>query len=164
MGRAIHRLAWLFALVCIAGAATQASAAPTRRVLVSVEGVSVPKGSSIFGYRIATWGVEFLAICRVPPSWELKSEKFEDPEGYLSGRADAHAVRLRALTRFYLVDVVEPQPFATGEPETEHPASFSGWIEVGSRARFGDWRGWRVKLSARNFHLEDVQRCPAPPA
>jgi hypothetical protein len=92
-------------LATLAGVA-QPSSADVRRALLSVDGLGVPAGKSIYAYRIGTWGVAFLAVCTVPPGWELKSEKFEDPEGYLSGRADAHAAPLQSLTNAYLVDCV----------------------------------------------------------
>jgi hypothetical protein len=130
-----------------------------RRVLLSVEGVRIPKGSAIFQYRLDTFGVEFLAVCKLPQSWEVQSEKFENPEGYLSGRADIHGEWLSALKEMYLVDVYDYRPVASRDV----PASFSGWVEVGSRERFGDWRGHRVQLAANNFRLTDAQRCPESP-
>jgi hypothetical protein len=156
-GRA-DRFALLFALSFLLVGAAQPPAG-IRRVLLSVEGVRIPKGSAIFQYRIETFGVEFLAICNLPQSWEIQSEKFESPEGYLSGRADTHAERLGALKEMYLVDVYDYRPVASHDV----PASFSGWVEVGSRERFGDWHGHRVPLVANNFRLKDAQRCPVSP-
>jgi hypothetical protein len=138
-------------------------AAEIQRALLSVEGLSIPSGKSIFAYRIETFGVEFLAMCRLPTSWALKSEKFENPAGYLSGRADVHGAPLRSLTNLYLVDVYDYQAVATRDGPGEQPASFAGWIEVGSRQAFGDWRGRKVKLRASNFRLMRADRCPAQP-
>jgi hypothetical protein len=159
----VPRLAWLAALVCIFIATTQPSAAAVRRALLSIQGVGVRAGQSIFRYRIETWGVEFLAVCRVPPQWELKSEKFEDSEGYLSGEADTHIAATRALPDMYLVDVYDYQPVSVQDGNVQHPASFSGWVQVGSREQFGGWHGRRIPLNARNFRLRDASRCPAPP-
>lgn len=160
---AVRTLLALIASIFAFFGAAESAAAETRRVLLSVEGVQTPTGSSIYRYRIDTWGVEFLSLCQIPTDWELKSEKFEDPEGVLAGRADLHSWPLRALTNMYLVDVYDYQPIAERGRATQHPASFSGWVEVGSRERFGAWRGRRVKLASSNFRLKDAQRCPDPP-
>jgi hypothetical protein len=119
----------------------------------------MPKGNAIFQYRVETWGVEFLAVCNLPQGWEIKSEKFENPEGYLSGRADIHGEWLGALKQMYLVDVYDYRQVVSHD----QPASFSGWVEIGSRERFDDWHGHRVQLAANNFRLKDAQRCPVPP-
>ena len=140
------------------------SSAAIRRVLLSVEGLEVPQHQSIRGFRIDTWGVEFLAVCHIPPSWQLRSEKFEDPEGYLSGRADAQGERLGQLRDMYPVDVYDYQPLPRGNRNTEyHPASFSGWVAIGAREPFSEGRGRRRRLKPSNFHLKDAQACPAAP-
>jgi hypothetical protein len=159
------RKSLLTAAVLIAGAALacQPSEAAVRRVLLSVHGLGVPLDKSIYAYRIDTWGVEFLAVCAVPQSWELKSEKFEDSEGYLSGQADIHGTPLQSLTNMYLVDVYDYRPTTAHVGDTEHPASFKGWVRIGSREQFGDWHGRKVTLRAKNFRLKDATRCPAPP-
>ncbi len=154
-----HLLVLLGLLVGVA----EPCAAEVRRALLSVDGLAIPASKSVFAYRIETFGVEFLSVCRLPQSWELKSEKFEDLEGYFSGRADLHGTPLRGLTDMYLVDIHLYQPTASRDGNAEHPASFSGWVEVGSREAFGDWHGRKVKLAASNFRLKDAERCPAPP-
>jgi hypothetical protein len=156
--RHARQLVSLFALSFLLVGATQPQVG-VRRVLLSVEGVSIPARSAIFRYRIDTFGVEFLAVCSLPPSWEIQSEKFENPEGYLSGRADIHGVPLGALKEMYLVDVYSYRAVAS----KDHPASFSGWVDVGTRERFGDWHGKRVPLRASNFRFKDAQRCPLSP-
>jgi hypothetical protein len=142
----------------------QPCAAETRRVLLSIDGVATPHGKTIFAYRIETFGVEFLATCRLPQSWELKSEKFENPAGYLAGRGDLHGEPLTALKNLYLVDVHDYRPRTWQAAGSEQPASFSGWVEVGSREAFGAWHGRKIKLRAENFRLTDAKNCPVPPA
>lgn len=148
-------------LACIA----QPSAGAVRRVLLSVDGLTLPKNQAVYAFHIDTFGVEFLAVCSLPRGWELKSEKFDDPEGYISGEADLHASRLR-LTNMYLVDVYDYRVATVRDGNTEHPASFSGWVRIGSRPQFGDWHGRKVTLRPNNFRLSDATQCPAlpPPA
>lgn len=150
----------LFAAVFVCMA--QPSVAAVRRVLLSVDGLTVPKDKAIFAYRIDTFGIEFLAVCSVPSGWELRSQKYENSEGYLAGQAGLHARRLR-LTAMYLIDVYEYRAETRREGSAEHPASFSGWVQIGSREQFGDWRGRKVTLGPNNFRLTNATRCPAPP-
>lgn len=153
----------VLAVALLLGVAAPADA-QIRRALLSVEGLNIPAGQSIRRFRIDTWGVEFLAVCHVPPSWELKSEKFEDPEGYLSGRAGVHGEPMRRLGEMYLVDVYSYQPLRKGDPKGEHhPASFSGWVEIGTERPFAEGKRHRRTLTAANFRLKDAQLCPASP-
>lgn len=137
------------------------STAAVRRALLSVDGLAIPAGKSIFSYRIDTFGVVFLATCQMPQSWELKSEKYEDLEGYVSGHADLHGTPLRSLSNMYLVDVYDfrSRPSVDGS----QPASFSGWVRIGARVAFGDRHGRKVRLRPSNVHLTQAKNCPVAP-
>jgi hypothetical protein len=142
-------------------AATQPSAAGITRALLSVDELAIPKDHSITAFKIETWGVALLAICHLPPSWEIRTEKFEDPEGFLSGRSDIHGERLSGLGELFLVDVYDYQPFSRGNPKGDyHPASFAGWVELAAHP--GD-PGKQLTLHASNFRLTNAERCPEPP-
>jgi hypothetical protein len=149
-------------------AASQILAAPpapaeVRRALLSVQDLKLPAHATIRAFHIKTWGIEFVAVCRMPRSWELKSEKFEDPEGSLDGKADTHGEPLKRLTDFYLVDVYGYQPEPKGDPKGEyHPPSFAGWVEVGTAEPFGGPQRRRA-LTANNFRLKDSRNCPVAP-
>jgi hypothetical protein len=157
----LMRLAILASLAAVFTCIAQPSAATVRRALLSMEGLKVPKDKAVYAFHIDTFGVEVLAVCSLPMGWELRSEKYEDPEGYMSGKADLHAARLR-FTSMYLVDVYDYRATTVQDGNTEHPASFSGWAQIGSREQFGDWHGRRVTLRPNNFHLADARRCPDP--
>ncbi len=139
--------------------------AEARRVLLSVQGLSIPPDDSIRSFHVETWGVNFVSVCHVPPAWELKSEKYEDPEGYLEGKSDTHGEPLRQLSNMYLVDVYDYQPLARNSPGVEYPASFAGWVEIGRVQPFEGGTHQRRTLKANNFSMQDAQTCPiAPPA
>ncbi len=141
--------------------AASPASAEVRRALVSVENLKLPADETIRAFHIETWGVEFVAVCHMPPSWELKSEKFEDPEGSLGGKADAHGEPLKRLTDFYLVDVYDYQPLPKGDPKGEyHPPSFTGWVEVGTAEPFDGAARRKRALTANNFRLRASQNCP----
>ena len=147
--------------LCLAGPAT----GEVRRAVLSIAGLDMPAGHGVRAFRIETFGVELLAVCRVPRSWALKSEMFEGMEGYISGRADTHGASLKALDGMYLVDVYEPQASPKGDDQSgQPPASFSGWVEIGFREAFDDPKGHvrRHRLRRSNFRLTDARSCPVP--
>jgi hypothetical protein len=125
--------------------------------------MSIPKGGALAAFRIDTWGVVPLAVCGVPPQWELKEEKFMDPEGLLAGTSDPYHRTLWKLDKLYLVDVYSYQPLPKGDPKGEyHPASFAGWYKVFDGN--GDIRKKRRAFHAGDFRLTPASKCPeAPP-
>jgi hypothetical protein len=151
-----------FLLMLLIG--TKSSLGQVQRALLTVDGLSIPAGGALAAFHIDTWGVIPLAVCKVPPLWEIKAEKFMDPAGLLSGRTDPYHRTLAKLDQMYLVDVYSYQPLPKGDPKDEyHPASFAGWFEVFDGN--GDVLKQRRKFRAGNFHLTPSARCPdAPPA
>lgn len=142
----------------------QTALGQAQRALLSVDNLRIPPGGALASFHIDTWGVEPLAVCHVPPLWELKEEKFMDPEGLLSGRSDIYHRTLNKLDKLFLVDVYSYQPLPRGNPKGEyHPASFAGWYTVFDGN--GDIVKKRRAFHAPNFHLTPAPRCPdAPPA
>jgi len=134
-----------------------------QRALLNVDGLSIPRDGALASFHIDTWGVVPVAVCNIPPLWEIKAEKFMDSAGLLSGRSDPHRT-LSKLDHMYLVDVYQYQPLPKGDPNGDyHPSTFAGWFEVfdGNGALIKRHRAFR----ANNFHLTPAARCPdAPPA
>ncbi len=153
------KFAWSALVFCVCLVWQHAAEAKVRRALLSVGSIQMGRGEQIRAFHIETWGVEILAICRVPPSWELKAEKYEDPAGDLSGRIDTHGEPLSALSNMYLVDIYNYQPLA----KNGQPASFAGRVEIGTVAPFGGGSRHRRSLKAGDFRLRDARRCPEPP-
>jgi len=145
-------------------AGIQSSSGQVQRALLTVDGLSIPAGGAIAAFRIDTWGVIPLAVCHVPPLWEIREEKFMDSAGFLSGRSDFYHRTLTKLDQMFLVDIYSYQPLPRGNPKGEyHPASFAGWFEVFDGN--GDVQRKRLMFHASNFHLTLAPRCPdAPPA
>ena len=152
----IH-LSAAFLLMLLVGA--KSSFGQVHRALLTVDGLRIPAGGALAAFRIETWGVVPLAVCKVPPLWEIKAEKFMDPAGFLSGRSDPYHRTLTKLDQMFLVDVYGYQPLPKGE---YHPASFAGWFEVFDG--YGYVLRKRRVFHAGNFHLTPALRCPdAPP-
>jgi hypothetical protein len=147
---------------------TMPSFGQVTRALLTVKGLNLPPEQNLRAFKINTWAVSLLAVCKVPTSWEMKAEKYEDAEGFLSGRSDAHGVPLRELREMFLVDVYSYQPLPKGDPKSDfHPASFSGWVEIANARqpfkRVDDRHAHRRALNAGNFHLTSASHCPIPP-
>ena len=98
------------ALLLILAFGTESSLGQAQRALLSVDGLSIPAGGALAAFHIDTWGVTPLAVCKIPPLWDIRAEKFMDPAGLLSGRSDAYHQTLTELDRLYLVDVYSYQP------------------------------------------------------
>ena len=74
--------------------------------MLALDGPTLPNGRAVYAFPIDIFGAEFAAACSLPTGWELKSEKYEDRDSYVSGKADLHASRLR-FNSMYLVDVYD---------------------------------------------------------
>jgi hypothetical protein len=157
----IH-LSATFLLLLLVG--TKSSFGQAQRVLLTVDGLSIPAGGALAAFRIDTWGVIPLAVCKVPPLWEIREEKFMDSAGFLSGSSDPYHRTLKKLDQVFLVDVYCYQPLPKGDPKSDyHPASFAGWFQVFDGN--GDIIRKRRVFHASNFNLTPATRCPdAPPA
>ena len=152
----------------IAGLCLLFSAGPAlgqaQRALLSVDSRSVPNGGALAAFHIDTWGVIPLAVCSVPPLWEVRAERFLDLSALLSGRSDQYHRTLTKLDKLFLVDVYSYQPLPRGNPKGDyHPPSFAGWFTVFDEN--GDVIKKQRPFRARDFHLTPAARCPdAPPA
>ena len=87
------------ALLLILPFGTEWSFRHAQRALLSVDGLSIPAGGALAAFHIDTWGVAPLAVCKIPPLWDIRAEKFMDPAGLLSGRSDAYHQTLTELDR-----------------------------------------------------------------
>jgi hypothetical protein len=135
--------------------------ARVQRALLSVDNLNLRSNVGIRRFHIKTWGVEYLAVCHLPASWEIKSEKFQDPEGWLDGKSDTHGERLTGLQDMFLVDVYDYQPLPKGDPRGDyHPPSFAGWVQLGNRADEVPNLG-KLTLQPSHFHLRPARNCPA---
>jgi hypothetical protein len=143
-------------------AAAPAPAAGPRTYLASIEGIAIAANEYVDGFTIDTWGVEIVAVCHLPPGWEIRAGKQASPDGVIAGEA-SHGVtfldrpRLGALRRLVLVRLYPPiQRRRTGD----QPATFAGHARIG---RYGVIeRRRQVALTWRNLRLTPASRCPPP--
>jgi hypothetical protein len=139
-----------------------ASAGEPRPYLVSIEGLELAENEFVDGFAIDTWGVEVLAICRLPPGWEIRAGRRASPDGVLAGeashgvtflnRADAGALRGLALVRL--------EGPVNWTRHGDMPATFAGRASIG---RYGsDERRREQALTRTNIRIAAATRCPEP--
>ena len=138
---------------------SQPAGGATRRALLSVSPGALPGGQSLVGFNITTWGVEVLALCRIPRSWEIRFETFENAEGFIVGKADSRGGGNRELRQLMLVDLYDHQPLPKALSNGVRPASFAGWIEIADHPLNP---ATRRTLKPGDFQLANAARCPEP--
>jgi hypothetical protein len=47
----------------------QSRSTQVQRALLTVDGLGIPVAGALAAFRIDTWGVDPLAVCKVPPLW-----------------------------------------------------------------------------------------------
>lgn len=80
----------------------------TRTYLLSIGRISLKNTKSIEELSIATWGVDFNAVCRIPGGWRIKAGNSATPVGELAGTGSQgatwfHHASPKELERFVLV-------------------------------------------------------------
>lgn len=144
-------------------ALTAAADDPERTYLASIEGVALAEGEFLDRFAIDTWGVDMVAICRIPPGWEMRAGRMASPDGVIAGAA-SHGVtflgasELGALRHLVLVRLREP----AREAEGNLPATFAGQARIG---RYGvDETRREAVLGIGNVRLEPATACSDPSA
>ncbi len=62
-----------------------------RTYLLSLVDLPLQSGESLESFSIATWGVEFKAVCRIPGGWRLKAGSSATRNGTLDGEGSQGA-------------------------------------------------------------------------
>ncbi len=151
---------WSCAVAVLLLLPIQRATAEVKRALLSVESLNLAPDQYLSAFRFSTWGVNILSVCRVPSSWKIEADRFEDPGGLLIGRSDVHGERLKEFRQLFLVDVNDNKPAAPENSEAaSHPPSFAGSVTIASE----DDRHTHRRLKMENFRLTDASSCPVPP-
>lgn len=151
------------ALLAALTAAAPASAVepPEGRIyLLSIGGIDLAKDESVTGFSIASWGVDWLALCRIPPGWRLRAGRNATPDGLLEGEsthgvtrlADPDGLRELALVRLW------------GPVQWRARAVENGIVPATLAGRLSRSEGPEVALGERNLRLTPAAACPAPAA
>ncbi len=149
----------------IALALASQPAAPPKTFLASIRGVRLKANEYLSGFSIDTWGVEFLAVCHLPPGWSITAGTSASPDGKLSGQGSLGVTfldpsRLSELNGLVLMTLVAPvQKEKIESASGIAPATFAGHAVVGTYGQDGDRR---LRISYRNVVLTPAKACPPP--
>jgi hypothetical protein len=146
--------------------AEPAAAAEGSTYLAAIQGLRVGAREYVESFEIATWGVEILAVCRIPPGWRVTAGNSAAPDGIIAGEA-THGVtfldasRVSALEGIVLVRLAGAvQREARAVEHGTVPATFAGRASVGS---YAGAEGREVPLTYANVRLTRAAGCPALP-
>jgi hypothetical protein len=133
-----------------------------RTYLLSIVGIPLKPGERVQGFSIATWGVRFGAVCRIPYGWRIKAGNAATPDGTLEGQGSqgitwfdrSSPKELRNFVLVTLYDAVQPSDIR--ENNGVIPATFKGDATIS--AEEGEPK---VRLTSRNIRLVPARRCPS---
>ena len=129
---------WVAAALASGASGAPAAAAPGGLYLASIDGIRLDPNEFVDGFTIDTWGVEIVAICHLPPGWEIRAGRAASPDGVIAGEA-SHGVtflnraRLVQLRDLALVRLSEDPPRRREDRSRGSilPATFAGRVGIG---------------------------------
>jgi hypothetical protein len=136
-------------------------------VLLSIKGPSLQNGQYVDKFEIDTWGVDILAVCKIPNHWIITAGDAYDLGGTLSGQSQGGTANIREfdlnhLNNLFLIVINDYQKFPRGNPNTAYfPATFSGSVEIGTFAHNRD-KMQQLPLKPDDFVWVPARQCPAP--
>lgn len=136
------------------------NAAESRVYLLSIADVALAGEERVTEFRIASWGVDWLVLCRIPTGWRLRAGRSATPEGLLEGESTHGVTRLSTLEPLRglaLVRVHGPLQWRDRRSaDAVVPASFAGKLSLSG--------GRELRLGESNLRLARAEACPAPAA
>jgi hypothetical protein len=130
-----HPVVNMLSPVLLLAAAAIAEATP-RTYLVSLVDFPLRTGDSIESFSIATWGVEFRAVCKIPSGWRLKVGNSVTPDGMLEGEASHGETWLDRRTFYKLEAIVLVEltnDVERGDAPRGPEATFWGYVTISGR-------------------------------
>jgi hypothetical protein len=133
-----------------------------RTYLASVVELPLRKGESVESFSFSTWGVKFMAICRIPGGWRIKAGSSATPDGELAGEGSQGATwfnqrnpaELRNLVLLRLYGPVQRKALRDSRGNETLPATFKGSAVISTEA--GERK---VSLTYKNILLTPARRC-----
>lgn len=158
------RLRSMPVLLALVGSALPSAADASE--LLSIRGITLPEHGYVKAFRIETWDVKVLAVCRLPGGWTITAGKSADPSGILAGEASLGVTWLNnqsldQLRQLFLIEVSGYQERELPMPNVPggvFPATFSGKLVVGTYGNHDD--AHEVPITPANLFREPATRCP----
>jgi len=153
-----------FTLLLLCG--LSASPAGAETALLSIRGLEIRQNEYAVSFAIETWDVELLAICRIPPGWEIGGGRSIDASGTLFGSAGGTVATVvhgqtDGLDGLFLVSLPkEVRSADTQQGATIYAATLKG--SYGVETYGSDIDPVKRTMSWANFSLMPASRCPDP--
>lgn len=154
----------IFILFMLCG--LSASPAGAETALLSIRGLEIRQNEYAVSFTIETWDVELLAICRIPPAWEIGGGRSIDASGTLFGSAGGAVAAVvhgqtNGLDGLFLISLPKEVRSADAqEGVTVYPATLKG--RYGVETYGSDMDPVKRTMSWANFTLVPASRCPDP--
>lgn len=128
-----------------------------RTYLLSLVDVPLAAGESMESFSIATWGVEFTSVCRIPGGWRIKAGSSATPDGELAGEGSQGATWFNRrsppeLRSFVLVTLYGP--IQNNDVRNGPDATFKGKATISTDSGERD-----APLTYKNLRLTPATRC-----
>jgi len=129
-----------------------------RTFLASIVDIPLKPGESLESFSIATWGVEYKAVCKIPDGWRIRAGSSATPDGALEGTGSQGATWFHQKSPAALRDFVLVTLYAAVQREDVRDgpdATFKGHAVIST-----DDGERRAALTYRNVRLMPAKRCP----
>lgn len=151
----------LLAALFLAIPAAAAAGDQPRTYLLSIVNLPTADTQSVNAFKIATWGVEFVSVCRIPAGWRITAGSSLTPNGELKGEGSQGVTwfnrrnpsALRSLVLVRLSGPVQREDIREGTGVV--PVTFQGDATVST-----DDGDRHVPLNYRNIVLTRASACP----
>ena len=153
-------VAWLALASCAAAQSGANGAEAPRTYLVSLAGVAIGADERVERFQIDTWGIDILAICRIPPGWVIEGGRTAAADGVIRGKATHGITRLdrsafAGLGGVALVRIDGPVRGGTQRTGAgSEIATFLGQVVVQGPS------GREIPLTLENIRLVPARGCP----
>jgi hypothetical protein len=129
-----------------------------RTYLLSLGEIQLAEGERIERFTIETWGVDVLAVCRIPPGWRIEAGRSAALDGHIAGIAGHGVAFLSDTAQFEGLALVRlwgaRQEQARKLEGGRVPATFAGSVRIADRGE--------RQLSQQMLRLALASACPPP--
>ncbi|HEX8126278.1 MAG TPA: hypothetical protein VF548_11910 [Allosphingosinicella sp.] len=142
----------------LAAATPAAGADESGLYLLSIADVPIAGEQRVTGFKLASWGVDWVALCAIPTGWRLRAGRNATPEGLFEGESTHGVTWLGSLEPLRSVALVRVHGTVRWRdrrfPGGREPATLAGTLSLSG--------GREVRLGESNLRLAAARTCPPP--